>query len=61
MRVYHAHHLRLAASSNSWGLLVAPTTSTLSSPWLFAPSSCTKNSVLILLLDSWSESDLVER
>ena len=28
-------HLLLAASSSSWGLLVAPTTSTLSSPWMF--------------------------
>ena len=51
-------HLLLAASSSSCGLLVAPTTSTLSSPTVLAPSSCTRNSVLILRLDSWSESDL---
>ena len=38
--------------------MVAPTTSTLSSPMLEAPSSCTRNSVLIRRDDSWSDSDL---
>mmetsp|Transcript_31891 Transcript_31891/g.73267 ORF Transcript_31891/g.73267 Transcript_31891/m.73267 type:complete len:418 (-) Transcript_31891:59-1312(-) len=45
---------RRAASSSSWGRLVAPITKT--RPFVPVPSSCTKNSVLIRRLASFSSA-----
>jgi hypothetical protein len=53
-------NLLLTASSSSPGRLVAPMISTLSYEMLLAPSSCTRNSVLTLLVDSSSLSERAE-
>lgn len=47
-------NLLLTASSSYSGRLVAPMINTLSSLMLLAPSSCTRNSVLILRVESSS-------